>query len=101
MNEAMASVLADGSVRVRVGTAEGIFAVRENRLVPISDERVFRDVQQVRDRLLEILKPDAAERWIYAPLAALGGLSPREAIAGGETDRVLELIAMVAHGVHS
>jgi uncharacterized protein (DUF2384 family) len=101
MNEATAAVLEDGHVRVRVGTVEGIFAVRENRLVPISEERVFRDIQQVRDHLLEIMKPDAVERWIYAPNPALGEISPREAIEAGKTELVLELIAQVAHGIHT
>jgi hypothetical protein len=45
-------------------------------LIPISDERVFRELEQVRDRLLTILKPDRVENWIYSPNPALEGISP-------------------------
>ncbi len=58
-------------------------------------------LEQVRDRLLAILKPDRVESWLYAPNPVLDNSSPRDAIEAGNADAVLELIARVTNGTHT
>ena len=101
MEQAATTVLENGQVRVRVGEAEGTFVVHGKRLVPLSKEQVYRDLEQVWDHLRVLVKEDEAERWLYAPNKALDNQSPRDLIEQGETEQVLELIAAVEHGIHT
>jgi uncharacterized protein (DUF2384 family) len=101
MEQATTTLLENGQVRVRVGEAEGTFVVHGKRLVPLSQEQVYRDLEQVWDHLRGLVQETEAERWLYAPNPTLDGASPRDLIEQGETERVLELIATVEHGIYS
>ena len=57
--------------------------------------------QRVKTTLAGVVRPEAANRWLATPNAQLGGATPGEAIQHGETERVLELIASVAEGLHT
>ena len=48
MEQATTTLLENGQVRVRVGEAEGTFVVHGKRLVPLSQEQVYRDLEQLQ-----------------------------------------------------
>lgn len=51
------------------------------------------DLGDIAGRLVRLLRPEATNRWLTSPIAALGDESPLDAILGGRVKEVRELIS--------
>lgn len=56
------------------------------------------DERAVRAAAAEIYKPEGVEIWMNAMQARFDGRTPLEAIADGDTDRVLQVLDQLASG---
>lgn len=70
---------------------------------PISDaaSRRLLETERFRERLAQIVKPEAIPSWFETPNEAFGGLKPVEVIERGEIDRLWSMIFYLESGVAS
>lgn len=71
------------------------------KVTPQSDhlQRVL-DLAYVADELAEIYAPDEVRIWLFERHKLLGGRRPVELISGGETEKVLDVIAQLKDGAY-
>lgn len=62
--------------------------------------QVSRDTAGIKVRLRSLVKETEVERWLSAPNALLGGVSPQEAIARGQASRVSEILVRLEEGIY-
>lgn len=67
---------------------------------PTAPDRVSQDTAAIRARLLEFVKEHEAEHWLSAPNNLLGGASPYDAIARGQTERISEILVRLEEGIY-
>ncbi|MDQ2686833.1 MAG: MbcA/ParS/Xre antitoxin family protein [Armatimonadota bacterium] len=67
---------------------------------PTASDRVSQDTAAIRARLREFVKEHEADRWLSAPNDLLGGASPCDAIARGQTERVSEILVRLEEGIY-
>lgn len=58
-------------------------------------------LEQVRDKLISLVTPEEAQRWLYAPLTMFDGRRPIDLIANGEADRVMQILIRLEEGIHN
>lgn len=63
-------------------------------------DRVSRDTAEIRARLMNLVREPEADRWLAAPNDLLGGASPCDAIARGQTERVSEMLIRLEEGIY-
>jgi len=70
---------------------------------PVSEPglRRIRELERFRDRLSEIVAPDAIPSWLDTPNEAFENLKPLEIIERGEIDRLWNMIFYLESGVAS
>lgn len=52
----------------------------------------LREIGRPRDRLAEVVKPEAIAAWLETPNPAFDGLKPVEVIERGELDELLQMV---------
>jgi hypothetical protein len=57
-------------------------------------------LEEARGRLLLLVEPAEAERWLATAHPSLGGETPGQALLHGQEDRVLEMIARIEEGIY-
>ena len=60
-----------------------------------------RETERFRERLAEVVKPEAIPEWLETPNPAFDGLKPREVIERGEIDRLWSMIFYLESGMVS
>jgi hypothetical protein len=102
-----------GGVRGRLGLSRKMFSrlsgFSERAIAdweggkPISEPglRRIKELDRFRERLSEVVAPDAIAGWLDAPNDAFGGLKPLEVIERGEIDRLWTMIFYLESGVVS
>lgn len=70
---------------------------------PISDaaNRRLLETERFRERLAQVVKPEAIPGWLETPNPAFDGLKPVEVIERGEIDRLWSMIFYLESGVAS
>lgn len=70
---------------------------------PVSEaaKRRLLETERFRERLAQVVKPEAIPRWLDTPNDAFGGLKPVEVIERGEIDRLWTMIFYLESGVAS
>lgn len=70
---------------------------------PISDaaSRRLLETERFRERLAQVVKPEAIPGWLETPNPAFDGLKPVEVIERGEIDRLWSMIFYLESGVSS
>jgi hypothetical protein len=102
-----------GGVRGRLGLSRKMFSrlsgFSERAIAdweggkPISEPglRRIKELDRFRERLSEVVAPDAIAGWLDTPNDAFGGLKPLEVIERGEIDRLWTMIFYLESGVTS
>jgi hypothetical protein len=70
---------------------------------PVSEPglRRIKELDRFRERLCEVVSPDAIAGWLDTPNEAFDGLKPLEVIERGEIDRLWNMIFYLESGVAS
>ena len=70
---------------------------------PLSDaaRRRLLETERFRERLAQVVKPEAIAEWLDTPNDAFGSLKPVEVIERGEIDRLWSMIFYLESGVAS
>ena len=63
--------------------------------------RRLREVERLRDRLAEVVKPNVIPAWLDTPNPAFNGLKPLEVVERGEVDQLWQMIFYLESGVAS
>jgi len=63
--------------------------------------RRLREIERLRDRLAELVKPEVIPKWLDTPNPAFGGLKPLEVVERGEVDQLWQMIFYLESGVAS
>jgi Protein of unknown function (DUF2384) len=63
--------------------------------------RRLREVERLRDRLAEVVKPEIIPNWLETPNPAFNGLKPLEVVERGAVDRLWQMIFWLESGVAS
>lgn len=63
--------------------------------------QVIQNLREIKESLEALIKPDRIGDWLNRSNPEFGGKTPRDTIAAGETDRVLEVLARLEGGVHN
>jgi transcriptional regulator with XRE-family HTH domain len=84
------------------GFSERVIANWENGK-PMSEPslRRIREIERLRDRLAEVVNPQAIPAWLDTPNNAFDGLKPLEVIERGEVDRLWKMLFYLESGVAS
>ena len=102
-----------GSVRGRLGLSRKLFSrlagFSERAIAdweggkPVSEPglRRIKELDRFRDRLSDVIAPDAIPAWLNTPNDAFDGLKPLEVIERGEIDRLWNMIFYLESGVAS
>ena len=64
----------------------------------IPQDRPLDDEAWVRERVIQVLGPEAAEAWLHEPNQHLEGRSPLKALRLGEGDRVRNYVTALLNG---
>lgn len=108
-----APALSVGTVRSRLGISRKVFSrlagFSERAIAdwesgkPLSEPGVRRikELDRFRDRLSEVIAPEAIPSWLDTPNEAFDGLKPLEVIERGEIDRLWNMIFYLESGVAS
>ncbi len=67
----------------------------------MTGERDGQEIERFRERLAEVVKPEAFPEWLETPNPAFDGLKPLEVIERGEIDRLWNMIFYLESGVAS
>ena len=80
-----------------------VFNAINNRVSSVTDTSNNIDdiCSSVVGSLNKIMNENESLRWLNTSNELFGGLSPRQMIRNGKLEQVLDLIAMVEHGIHS
>ncbi len=109
----LAQSLSVSAVRGRLGLSRKMFSrlagFSERAIAdweggkPVSEPglRRIKELDRFRDRLSEIVAPDAISAWLDTPNEAFNGLKPLEVIERGEIDRLWNMIFYLESGVAS
>lgn len=101
------------TLRVRLGLSRKMFsrlagfserAIADwERGRPVSEpgRRRVHELERFRQRLAEVVSPEAIPRWLDTANDAFGGLKPLEVIERGEIDRLWDMIFYLESGVAS
>lgn len=70
---------------------------------PISEPglRRLREIERLRDRLVEVVSTESIPQWLDTPNKAFGNLKPLEVIERGEIDRLWKMLFYLESGVAS
>ena len=63
--------------------------------------RRLREIERLRDRLAEVVKPETIPQWLETPNPAFDGLKPLEVVERGEVDQLWKMIFYLESGVAS
>jgi DNA-binding transcriptional regulator YiaG len=100
-----------GTVRGRLGLSRRMFSrlagFSERAIAdwesgkPVSESglRRIKELDRFRERLSEVVDPDATPSWLGTPNKAFDGLKPIEVIERGEIDRLWNMIFYLESGV--
>jgi uncharacterized protein (DUF2384 family) len=58
-------------------------------------------LEEVRERLNDLVGPEEAQRWLHAPLAIFEGRRPIDLVNQGEVDRIMQIIVRLEEGIHN
>ena len=58
-------------------------------------------LQEVREKLDSLFKPEEGQRWLYAPNAMFEGRRPIDLITHGEADRIMQILVRIEQGIHN
>jgi bifunctional DNA-binding transcriptional regulator/antitoxin component of YhaV-PrlF toxin-antitoxin module len=58
-------------------------------------------LEEVREKLSDLVGPEEAQRWLHAPLALFKGRRPVDLIKQGEGDRIMQIIVRLEDGIHN
>jgi len=84
------------------GFSERVIAQWENgKAMSEPSLRRLREVERLRDRLAEVVKPDVIPKWLDTPNLAFDGLKPLEVVERGEVDQLWQMIFFLESGVAS
>ena len=70
---------------------------------PVSESgmRRIKELDRFRERLAEVVRPEAIPAWLDTPNEAFDGLKPLEVIERGEIDRLWNMIFYLESGIPS
>lgn len=73
------------------------------RKVPSPPEavRAIENLREIKASLEAQFEPEEIQRWLHSPNPIFDGKTPLGMIAGGETDRVLEVLIRLEEGIHN
>jgi len=57
-------------------------------------------LEEVREKLNNLVMPEEAERWLHAPWTIFEGRRPIDLINQGEGDRVVQVLGRLEEGIH-
>ncbi len=57
------------------------------------------ELEIIREKLLNIVQPQEAERWLTTPKKFLNGRTPLQAIEDGEGERLIRRLIMLEEGI--
>jgi len=58
-------------------------------------------LEEVREKLSDLVGPEEAQRWLHAPLALFEGRRPVDLIKQGEVDRIMQIVVRLEEGIHN
>jgi uncharacterized protein (DUF2384 family) len=61
--------------------------------------RAKSELEIIREKLLNIVQPQEAERWLTTPKKFLNGRTPLQAIEDGEGERLIRQIGRIEEGI--
>lgn len=70
---------------------------------PISHHaiRAIENLRSIKERLEALFKQEEIIRWLHTPNSMFGGKTPTDIMAGGETDRILQVLIRLEEGIHN
>jgi predicted transcriptional regulator len=63
--------------------------------------RKLEELLLVHERVFETVRDDAVSEWMNTRRSYLGNLTPNEVIRAGRSDRILELLTVIDHGLYN
>jgi hypothetical protein len=58
-------------------------------------------LEQIQEKLNSLVKPEEAQRWLYAPNDMFEGRRPIDLLEQGEDERVMQLLGRIEEGIHN